>query len=144
MLTYSRLDTITPPINLTAMTASAAAMSIASLISPTRYKLYFFVPPTDLQACKDAIFAVGAGTYPGSKYSHCCFEVRGTEQFRSAEGAAPHLGKLGKIGTVEEVKVEVVCVGREVLRRAVRELKRVHPYEDPVVEVFRMEDIEEV
>jgi hypothetical protein len=34
------------------------------------------------------------------------------------------------VETVEEVKVECICVGRQVMRRAVEELVRVHPYEE--------------
>jgi hypothetical protein len=45
-----------------------------------------------LQACKDALFAADAGTYPGGKYSHACFEMAGTGQFRPNEGAVPNIG----------------------------------------------------
>lgn len=106
-----------------------------------RYKLIFFVPPSHLAPCKTALFATGAGTFPGGKYSHCCFETRGTGQFRPNDGADPAIGKVGEVETVEEVKVEMICVGREVAERAVSELKRVHPYEEVAVEVFGLEDI---
>jgi hypothetical protein len=45
-----------------------------------------------LQAYKDALFAADAGTYPGGKYSHACFEMAGTGQFRPNEGAVPNIG----------------------------------------------------
>lgn len=62
-----------------------------------RYTLSFYVPNSALQKCKDALFAVGAGTYPGGKYSHVCFEIRGNGQFRPNEGAVPKVGTLGEI-----------------------------------------------
>ena len=89
-----------------------------------RYKLLFTVPPSSLQACKSALFAIGAGTYPGGKYSHVSFETTGTGQFMPHKGAIPNLGEVGKLEKVEEVKVEVLCVGEEVMRGAVRELRR--------------------
>ena len=52
------------------------------------------------------------------------FETTGTGQFMAHEGAMPNLGKVGKLERVEEVKVEVLCVGEEVMRGAVRELRR--------------------
>ncbi len=42
---------------------------------------------------------------------------------------------------MEEVKVEMICVGRDVAEKAVRELERVHPYEEVAVEVYGLEDI---
>ncbi|KAI6081198.1 GTP cyclohydrolase 1 type 2/Nif3 [Hypoxylon rubiginosum] len=39
---------------------------MASISStPPRFKLVFRVPPSALAACKTAIFAAGAGRYPG-------------------------------------------------------------------------------
>lgn len=108
---------------------------------PKRYKLVFHVPPSHLTQCKTALFATGAGTYPGGKYSHACFETRGTGQFRPNAGADPAIGKVGEVERVEEVKVEMICVGRDVAEKAVRELERVHPYEEVAVEVYGLEDI---
>lgn len=36
----------------------------------------------------------------------------------------PSLGEVGKLERVEEVKCEVLCVGEEVMRGAVGELRR--------------------
>lgn len=99
----------------------------------TRFKLIFFVPPASLEACKSAIFSSGAGTFPGGKYSHCCFETSGTGQFLpvAEKGANPTIGQKKDDGSgeyrverVEEVKCEIMCVGREVTEMAVAALKR--------------------
>lgn len=94
--------------------------------SPTelRYKLIFTVPHSSLDACKDAIFAVGAGTYPGGKYTNVCFEIPGVGQFRPGEGAKPNIGAVGRLEKVEEMRVEVLCVGQHVMSKAVEALKR--------------------
>lgn len=87
-----------------------------------RFKLVFFVPIPALQACKDAIFAAGAGRYPN--YSECCFQTPGTGHFRPVDGAKPNIGEVGKLEEVEEMRVETVCNGRDVAVKAVAALKK--------------------
>jgi hypothetical protein len=106
-----------------------------------RYKLIFFVPPSNLEPCKEAIFATGAGTFPGGKYTKCCFQTHGQGQFLPNEGANPAIGAVGVVEQCEEVKVEIMCLGREVMLDAVRELVRAHPYEEVAYEVYQMEDV---
>ncbi|GAB1318501.1 ATP phosphoribosyltransferase [Madurella fahalii] len=106
-----------------------------------RYKLVFHVPPAALEACKSAIFAAGAGRYPGSgNYTECCFTTLGTGQFRPGDTANPHIGKVGALEYVEEARVETLCVGEDVARKAVAALKKAHPYEEPSYEVYKLED----
>lgn len=97
---------------------------MSSSTNEPRYKLVFTVPHSSLEACKDAIFAVGAGAYPGGKYSNVCFEIPGIGQFRPGEGAKPNIGTVGQLEKVEEMRVEVLCVGRDVMLDAVQALKR--------------------
>lgn len=89
-----------------------------------RFKLIFTVPHSSLQTCKDSIFVVGAGTYPGGQYKNACFEIPGIGQFMPAEGAKPNIGTVGKLERVEEMRVETLCVGRDVMLKAVEALKR--------------------
>jgi len=57
-----------------------------------KFKLVFFVPSSALQACKSAIFAAGAGSFPGTGgYTECCFTSKGTGQFRPGDAANPHV-----------------------------------------------------
>ncbi|KAF6240054.1 hypothetical protein HO173_001664 [Letharia columbiana] len=106
-----------------------------------RYKLIFTVPHSSLEACKSAVFAKGAGSYPGGKYSMVCFEVPGTGQFLPGEGAVPNIGAVGKLERVPETRVEVLCVGKDVMTGAVDSLKRAHPYEEVSYEVYQMENV---
>lgn len=90
-----------------------------------RFKLTFRVPASHLEACKAAVFAAGAGRYPGSgNYTHCCFTVMGTGQFRPGHTANPHIGTPGAIEQVQEASVETLCVGEDVARKAVEALKK--------------------
>jgi hypothetical protein len=112
------------------MTNSSPSDPPSESESEEKFTLTFYVPPSSLEVCKTAIFAAGAGCYPGGKYSQACFVTKGTGQFLPSEGARPNIGVVGRVETVEEVKVECICVGRQVMRRAVEELVRVHPYEE--------------
>lgn len=91
----------------------------------TRFKLVFFVPPSALAVCKSAIFAAGAGRYPGAgNYTECCWIALGTGQFRPGDSAKPNIGKVGELEEVQEARVETICLGEDVIRNAVKALKR--------------------
>ena len=95
---------------------------MATLIA--RYKLIFYTPLPPLEKIKSALFAAGAGAHPGGKYTHVSFQSRGTGQFMPRTGANPHIGTVGAIEKVEEMRVEVLCAGEDVLKEAVKALKR--------------------
>ncbi|KAL3478283.1 GTP cyclohydrolase 1 type 2/Nif3 [Aspergillus californicus] len=107
----------------------------------TKFKLIIHVPPSALDAVKSAIFAAGAGRYPGpGNYTECCWVTSGTGQFRPGDAANPHIGTVGALEKTEELRVETLCVGEDVARRAVEALKIAHPYEEPSYGVIRLED----
>ena len=80
---------------------------MASVVSAAaRFRLVFFVPPSALEACKAAIFAAGAGRYPGpGNYTECCWTTMGTGQFRPGDTANPHIGIVGVLKQAEEARV---------------------------------------
>lgn len=108
---------------------------------PDRYKLVFFVPTENAEACKEAIFATGAGSFPGGKYTKCCFQTIGTGQFLPNNGANPLIGAVGVVEKCEETRIEVMCLGHEVMLSAVDALVDAHPYEEVAYEVYRMENV---
>ncbi|KAA8574841.1 hypothetical protein MFRU_002g04690 [Monilinia fructicola] len=112
----------------------------AIAVTSQRFKLIFFAPVSALEACKAAIFAVGAGRYPGpGNYTECGWTTLGTAQFRPGNTANPHIGTVGTLEEVAEVRFETLCVGEETIRDAVAALKKVHPYEEPAYEVYKLE-----
>ncbi|KAK2750620.1 hypothetical protein FQN57_002691 [Myotisia sp. PD_48] len=115
---------------------------MSSLTSPQqKYKLVFFVPLSHVEQCKDAIFNAGAGSYPQGKYTRACFQSLGTGQFLPGDGAAPNIGQVGVVETVEEMRVETLCITRPVMLKAVEALLKAHPYEEPAYEVYKLEDV---
>jgi len=129
--------------------------------SLARYTLVFYAPPAAVAACKAAIFGAGAGRYPGAgNYTECCWSAAGTGQFRPGDAANPHIGTVGALEETPEVRVETLCVGTDVVRKAVEALKScvpkfccrhgdagltardsAHPYEEPAYQVYKMEDM---
>lgn len=88
----------------------------------------FTVPLSDAPTVKSAIFSAGGGAQ--GDYEQACFEFSVTGQFLPTEGANPHLGAVGEVETVEEVRIEFVAPAakREAIRAA---LIKAHPYEEP-------------
>ncbi|PLN78136.1 GTP cyclohydrolase 1 type 2/Nif3 [Aspergillus taichungensis] len=110
-------------------------------MTTVRYRLVFNAPPSAVATCKAAIFAAGAGRYPGpGDYTECCWTTAGKGQFRPGDAANPHIGTVGALEETDEIRVETLCVGEEVARKAVAALKKAHPYEEPSYGVYRMED----
>ena len=56
-----------------------------------------------------------------------CFETAGTGQFMPCAGANPAIGEVGELTRVDEIKVEVLCVDRDVMLGSVDALKRYVP-----------------
>ncbi|CAG7926194.1 unnamed protein product [Penicillium olsonii] len=108
---------------------------------PDRYKLVFFVPTENAEPCKEAIFAAGAGSFPGGKYTRVCFETVGTGQFLPSAGADPAVGAVGVLERCEELRIEIMCLGRTVMLNAVEALVAAHPYEQVAYEVYKMENV---
>ncbi|MFM1897020.1 MAG: hypothetical protein RLZZ385_2094 [Pseudomonadota bacterium] len=105
--------------------------------SETLYRIEFYVPPSHLEAVKNAIFATGAGRV--GDYDCCAWQTLGQGQYRPLEGARPFAGQSGRIETVEEYKVELVCKG-SMVSAAVAALRASHPYEEPAFAVLLLQD----
>ncbi len=99
------------------------------------YKLVFYVPVEHCEQVKQAIFASGAGRI--GNYDCCCWQVLGQGQFRPLSGSQAFIGEQGRLETVEEFRVELVCED-ELIEQAVAKLKQAHPYEEPAYDVWQL------
>lgn len=102
------------------------------------YKLCFYVPETHLEAVKTAVFTAGAGRI--GDYDSCCWQTLGQGQFRPLDGSQPFIGQQGKVETVAEYRVEMVCEDN-LIEKVVCELIKAHPYEQPAYDVWRLETV---
>ena len=91
------------------------------------------MPPSHLEATRDAVFAAGAGWI--GDYSRCSWSTLGRGTFLGGEGTEPAVGEASRDETVAEYRVETV-VPEEKLEAVVAALRRAHPYEEPAYDVY--------
>lgn len=97
------------------------------------HKVMTFLPAGDVPKVREAVFASGAGRY--GLYSKCSFTAAGRGTFYGEKGSKPAVGQAGKLQEVDEEKFEV-RVPQEKLGRVLSALRKSHPYEEPVIEVY--------
>lgn len=98
-------------------------------------KIVTFVPAKDLERVRDGMATAGAGRI--GRYELCSFASTGTGTFRGQEGTSPAVGEPGRLETVDEVRLEMVCSERA-LALALETLRQFHPYEEPAIDVYRL------
>lgn len=99
-------------------------------------KIVVYVPLRHADAVREAIGSAGGGKI--GNYSFCSFSSVGTGRFLPGKGANPAIGKVGKLETVEEERIEFTC-RTELVRDVITAIKGVHPYEEPVIDVWPIE-----
>lgn len=98
--------------------------------STRQVKLEIFAPPEVLEKLQAALAEVGAGRI--GNYDHCMFVSRGTGYWRPLPGANPYHGQVGWIESAAEIKIEVNCP-LDLVPAALAAIRRVHPYEEPLI-----------
>jgi hypothetical protein len=98
----------------------------------TDVKLEIFAPQEHVLKIRDELANMGVGVI--GNYDHCVaiYPVQG--YFRPLEGANPFDGEIGKISETAEYKLEINCK-RELVKDAIKVIKSVHPYEEPLINV---------
>ena len=97
------------------------------------FKLEIFIPETHLRDLQAALREADAG-HIGS-YDSCLAYSRVTGAWRPLEGTNPYIGHAGEVSEAPELKVEVT-VRAELLDGTLTAIRRVHPYEEPVINVI--------
>ncbi|MBE8189741.1 MAG: NGG1p interacting factor NIF3 [Candidatus Thioglobus sp.] len=100
------------------------------------YQISFYVPESDLENVKNAMFAAGAGRF--NNYENCAWQTLGTGQFKPIEQANPAIGSVDKLSKIAEYKVEMACAD-ENLDLVIKSMKSAHPYEEVAFSVIKME-----
>lgn len=96
-------------------------------------KIVVYVPKDSAPLVRDAIGKSGGGRI--GRYSNVTFTTSGTGRFKPEEGAKPTIGAVGSLEEVEEDRIEFVCA-QELTQRVIDAIKAVHPYEEPVIDVW--------
>ena len=99
----------------------------------TDVKLEIFVPQDYALKIRDELAKIGVGRI--GDYDHCVAMVTVRGFFRPLPGANPFDGEIGEIKETKEYNVEVNCK-RELVNEAMKVIRSVHPYEEPLVNVI--------
>lgn len=100
------------------------------------FQLWFYVPESDLDKVKAAVFAAGGGVI--GEYQACCFATRGQGQFMPGHKAQPYIGNVGQVSQVAEIKVELV-VADNLIDTVIEALRTAHPYEEPALGAIKLD-----
>ncbi len=96
------------------------------------------VPETHADAVREAMGRAGAGKV--GDYSYCSYSVKGIGRFMPNKGSNPYLGKENVLEEVVEERIETVC-NRSVLEHVLEEIKKAHPYEETVIDIYPVYEI---
>ena len=99
------------------------------------YKISVSTPAEYLDILMDALDEVIDPIYPGYRRCFSISDVIGT--WIPTEGSEPFIGEINMISREEEKRLEFAVRDYD-LQEALRTIDRVHPYEEPMVDVIPM------
>lgn len=102
-----------------------------------RRKLVVYAPPEDAGRLAQAAFDSGAGQI--GEYSECSFAVRGVGTFTPGDQANPAVGQQGQHESVEEMRLEITAPADRT-HLILETLRMAHRYEEPVIDVYSLDD----
>ena len=107
-------------------------------------KLVVFVPEPEAEAVRQALVRVGVGEGitdgpHAANYAESFFAAKGEGMFRPLAGAEPAIGRIGDFIRVEEVRLESI-IPEFLAERAVRSMRKVHPYEEPAYDLIPLQN----
>ena len=105
---------------------------------PKNVKIVVFVPESHADIDRSVIEETGSGKI--GNYTQCSFSVKGVGRFKPEDGAHPAIGEVGKLESVQEERIEFVC-DRAQAKDVVVAIKKVHPYEEVVIDIYSLEEI---
>lgn len=101
-------------------------------------KLEIFIPETCLEILQKTLYEADAGHI--GNYDCCLSYSKVMSCWRPLDGASPYIGNQGEISIEPELKVEVCCFAENV-KSTIDAIKKIHPYEEPVINVIPLYEI---
>lgn len=95
--------------------------------------IVFTTPESHADALREAMWRAGAGKV--GRYSCCSFSLKGISHFIPHLGSNPYIGTIDQMETMVEERIETVC-DRAILPHVLEEIKKAHPYEDTVIDIY--------
>lgn len=108
-------------------------------LNVNKVKIIVTIPIENVEDVRNAICEAGAGVI--GNYSYCSMSTKCIGTFKSNDNANPYIGEKNNLEFVEEEKLEVVCDVNNV-KKIVSKLRKVHPYEEPAIDIIPLLDEE--
>lgn len=102
-----------------------------------KVKIFVTVPEENLEEVRTAMCNAGAGII--GNYTFCSTSTKSIGTFIPNDSANPYIGEQNKLEFVEEEKLEVIC-DVEKVKEVISELRKVHPYEEPAIDIVPLID----
>ena len=102
-------------------------------IDVKKVKIIVTVPDANIDDVRNAICSEGAGVI--GNYTYCTTSTKSIGTFMPSENANPYIGEQNKLEIVEEEKLELVC-DINIVKRVLKRLREVHPYEEPGIDII--------
>lgn len=106
-------------------------------IDVKRVKIFVTIPLENVEEVRNAICEAGAGII--GEYTYCTSSTKSIGTFKPNENANPYIGEKNNLEFVEEEKLEVVCDVDNV-KKVITKLRKVHPYEEPAIDIVPLID----
>lgn len=103
----------------------------------SKVKIITTIPLDNVGEMRNALCDAGAGVI--GNYAHCSTSTKCVGTFKPNSKANPYIGENGKLEFVEEEKLEVVC-DVEKAKDVIISLRKIHPYEEPAIDIIPLLD----
>ena len=136
---HTNLDNATGGINY--RLAEKFGLEDVRILNPQKnclLKLVTFVPDHAAEKLRKALFKAGAG-HTGN-YSSCSFNAEGYGTFFAMENSHPYCGEIGQFHAEKEIRIETVFPAY-LKSSVISSLLSVHPYEEPVFDLYQLENV---
>ena len=101
-------------------------------------KIVTTIPESNTSEFLKTIGDAGAGKI--GNYTHCSFVSKGIGRSLPTTGANPTIGQIGRFEEIVEDRIEFTC-NKELLAEIVKLIKSIHPYEEPVIDIYQLLDV---
>ena len=102
-----------------------------------KVKIFVTVPEENLEEVRNAMCNAGAGII--GNYTFCSTTTKSVGTFIPNDSANPYIGEQNKLELVKEEKLEVIC-DVEKVKEVIIALRKVHPYEEPAIDIVPLID----
>lgn len=106
-----------------------------------KVKIIVTTPVENSEEIRNAICDEGAGII--GNYTYCTISTKCIGTFKPSDNANPYIGENNKLEFVEEEKLEARC-DVNIVKKVLKRLREVHPYEEPAIDIIPLIDEEDL